>query len=175
VSEATGGASPARAGCDLTAEGMTAWIHGYFAACNSGDVDKIAAYFEPDGVHYFPPGMYAGPFRGARTIGERWHAAVDSGGSYWTVDQVITDPPTRRAVIEWTHFKRKAGVMLRGDEWYKFSERGLIEEIRAYYASPQDPSLRVLEIAGYDYAGRGYPMSAPALDDRPGVPAGPGD
>ena len=55
---------------------------------------------------------------------------------------MITDPPTRRAVIEWTHFKRKAGVMLRGDEWYKFSERGLIREIRAYYASPQDPSLR---------------------------------
>ena len=66
MSEATSGTSPARAGCDLTAEGMTAWIHGYFAACNSGDVDRIAAYFEPDGVHYFPPGMYAGPFRGAR-------------------------------------------------------------------------------------------------------------
>jgi Fumarylacetoacetate (FAA) hydrolase family/SnoaL-like domain len=126
VSEATG-----RAGCDLTAEGMTAWINDYFAACNSGDVDRIAAYFEPDGVHYFPPGMYTGPFRGARTIGERWHAAVTEGGSYWTVDQVITDPRTRRAVIEWTHFKRKAGVMLRGDEWYKFSERGLIQEIRA--------------------------------------------
>ena len=142
-----------RIGCDLTAEGMTAWINDYFAACNSGDVDRIAACFEPDGVHYFPPGMYAGPFRGARTIGERWHAAVASGGSYWTVDQVITDPATRRAVIEWTHFKRKAGVMLRGDEWYKFSERGLISEIRAYYASPQDSSLKVLEIGGYDYAG----------------------
>ena len=157
--------APERAGCDLTAEGMTAWINDYFAACNSGDVDRIAACFEPDGVHYFPPGMYAGPFRGARTIGERWHAAVASGGSYWTVDQVITDPATRRAVIEWTHFKRKAGVMLRGDEWYKFSERGLISEIRAYYASPQDSSLKVLEIGGYDYAGLGYPLSAPPLDD----------
>jgi hypothetical protein len=142
---------------------MTDWIHGYFAACNSGDVDRVAAYFEPDGVHYFPPGMYQGPFRGARTIGERWHAAVTNGGSYWTVDQVITDPSTRRAVIEWTHFKRKAGVMLRGDEWYIFSERGLIAEIRAYYASPQDPALTALEIAGYDYAGRGYPLSAPPL------------
>jgi hypothetical protein len=53
--------------------------------------------------------------------------------------------------------------MLRGDEWYKFSERGLISEIRAYYASPQDPGLRVLEIAGYDYAGLGYPVAAPPL------------
>ena len=59
MSEATG-----RAGCDLTASGMTDWIRGYFAACNSGDVDRVAEHFEPDGVHYFPPGMYAGPFRG---------------------------------------------------------------------------------------------------------------
>jgi hypothetical protein len=116
--------------------------------------------------------MYHGPFRGARTIGERWHAAVTNGGSYWTVDQVITDPATRRAVIEWTHFKRKAGVMLRGDEWYKFSERGLISEIRAYYASPQDPSLPVLEIGGYDYAGLGYPLSAPPLDRENGADGG---
>lgn len=65
MSEATG-----QAGCDLTAEGMTAWINDYFAACNSGDVDRIAAYFEPDGVHYFPPGMYAGPFRGAHDISD---------------------------------------------------------------------------------------------------------
>ena len=46
MSEAAG-----RAGCELTAEGMTAWINDYFGACNSGDVDAIAGYFEPDGVH----------------------------------------------------------------------------------------------------------------------------
>ena len=148
---------------------MDRLIRVYFEGCNEADVGKIAACFTPDAVHYFPPGMYAGPFRGARTIGERWHAAVTSGGSYWTVDQVITDPPTRRAVIEWTHFKRKVGVMLRGDEWYKFSERGLISEIRAYYASPQDSSLKVLEIGGYDYAGLGYPLSAPPLGGADGV------
>ena len=43
--------APERAGCDPTAEGMTAWINDYFAACNSGDVDRIAACFEPDGAH----------------------------------------------------------------------------------------------------------------------------
>lgn len=70
-----------RPGCELTAEGMTAWIHDYFDACNSGEVDRISAYFEPDAVHYFPPGMYAGPFRGARTIGgrPRWSTAVPTG------------------------------------------------------------------------------------------------
>ncbi|HTX24893.1 MAG TPA: nuclear transport factor 2 family protein [Steroidobacteraceae bacterium] len=145
----------------LTAAGMEAAIRAYFASCNSGDIERIAAHFEPDGVHFFPPGMYEGPFRGAYTIARKWHDAVRELGSVWTVDQVICDPPGRRAVIEWSHFKRRAGVLLRGDEWYVFSPRGLIEEIRAYYASPQDASLRRLELAGFDYAGRGYSMTDP--------------
>ena len=145
----------------LTSQAMEARIRHYFDDCNAGDVERIAAHFEPQAIHYFPPGTYAGPFRGARTIGARWRAAVQSLGSYWTVDQVVCDPARRRAVIEWTHFKRKQGIILRGDEWYEFSERGLIEEIRAYYASPQDPSLGALELGGFDYAARGYPMKAP--------------
>jgi len=145
----------------LTAAGMETRIRDYFAACNSGVVERIAAHFEPDAVHYFPPGMYEGPFRGALTIAKKWNQAVANLGSYWTVDQVICDPSTHRAVIEWTHFKRKQNVMLRGDEWYVFSARGLISEIRAYYASPQETSLKALELGGYDYAGRGYPMKAP--------------
>ena len=145
----------------LTAEGIERHIRDYFAACNAGDVDAIAAFFEPDAVHYFPPGMYEGPFKGARLIGEKWKAAVEGLGSHWTIDQVICDPPTRRAVIEWTHFKRKSGVILRGDEWYIFSPRGLIQEIRAYYASPQDGALQTLQLGGFDYAGRGYPTKAP--------------
>lgn len=146
---------------ELTWESMESRIRGYFEDCNSGDLERIAAHFEPHAVHYFPPGTYEGPFRGARTIGAKWCEAVRSLGSHWTVDQVICDPPRRRAVIEWTHFKRLRGVILRGDEWYVFSPRGLIEEIRAYYASPQDPALRALELGGFDYAGRGYPLKAP--------------
>lgn len=151
----------ARAEGTLTREGMESRIRRYFEDCNAADIERIAAHFEPDAVHYFPPGMYEGPFHGARTIGAKWRAAVQSLGSYWTVDQIICDPPGRRAVIEWTHFKRKSAVLLRGDEWYVFSPRGLIEEIRAYYASPQDAALRRLELGGFDYAGRGYPMKAP--------------
>jgi hypothetical protein len=145
----------------LSAEAMENRIREYFAACNSGEVTRIAAHFEADAVHYFPPGMYEGPFRGAVTIAEKWCSAVANLGSVWTVDQVLCDPPTRRAVIEWTHFKRKQGTLLRGDEWYVFSARGLIQEIRAYYASPQDAKIRILELQGFDYAGRGYPLSAP--------------
>jgi len=142
----------------LTAAQMERRIRDYFDACNSGDVARIAAHFEPDAVHYFPPGMYEGPFRGAETIARRWNLAVRNLGSSWTVDQVICDPPTRRAVIEWTHFKPRQGVMLRGDEWYVFAPSGLIREIRAYYASPQDPALKTLELEGFDYAARGYPL-----------------
>jgi hypothetical protein len=144
----------------LDAAAMERLIRDYFAACNSGDPARITPYFEPDAIHYFPPGMYEGPFRGAETIAQKWKAAVETLGSFWTVDQVICDPPTRRAVIEWTHFKRAQGVILRGDEWYIFSPRGLIAEIRAYYASPQDAGLTTLELGGFDYAGRGYPMKA---------------
>jgi len=147
-------------GAALTAQSMESCIRAYFAACNTGEVERIASYFEPDAVHFFPPGMYGGPFRGAYTIAQKWHDAVNQLGSMWTVDQVLCDPPTRRAVIEWSHFKRRAGVLLRGDEWYVFSSRGLIEEIRAYYAAPQDASLQRLELGGFDYAGRGYPTSA---------------
>jgi hypothetical protein len=149
-------------GAALTREGIEGWIRDYFAACNAGDPERIAGFFEPDAVHYFPPGMYDGPFRGALTIGRKWQAAVKAFGSVWTVDGIICDPPTRRAAIEWTHFKRSEDVILRGDEWYVFSEAGLIREIRAYYASPQDKSLKRLEIGGFDYAGRGYPLTPPA-------------
>ena len=145
----------------LTAQAMERRIRDYFDACNTGDPAQIARHFEPDAVHYFPPGMYEGPFRGADTIARKWQGAVASLGSHWTVDQVICDPPTLRAVIEWSHFKRATGVILRGDEWYVFSPRGLIAEIRAYYASPQDASLKALELGGFDSAGRGYPLKAP--------------
>lgn len=144
------------------AERMEQLIRTYFDACNAADVDAIAACFVPEGVHYFPPGMYAGPFRGGRTIGERWRAAVETFGSYWTVDQVIVDPETDRAVIEWSHFKTRQGTVLRGDEWYIFdAESGLIREIRAYYASPQAAGLERLELGDFDYAGRGYPAAPP--------------
>lgn len=157
---AEAGASAVTGG--LTAAGMEAAIRGYFDACNSGDADAVAAFFTPDAVHYFPPGMYEGPFVGADTIGRKWAEAVATLGSVWTVDQVICDPATARAVLEWTHFKNFPGTVLRGDEWYAFDRAtGLISEIRAYYASPQDPSLERLEIEGFDYPGRGYPTASP--------------
>lgn len=148
---------------DLTAEAMEALIRRYFQACNDADVDVMMACFVPEGTHYFPADMYGGPFRGAATIARRWAEAVAQLGSRWTIDRMIVDPASAQAAIEWTHFKTKAGVVLRGDEWYLFDRpTGLIHEIRAYYASPQDRNYDRLELAGFDYAGRGYPTDVPA-------------
>lgn len=146
----------------LTDRGMESLIHRYFDGCNEADVSKMVSCFVPDAAHYFPPGMYGGPFEGAQTIAERWVNAVQKLGSIWTIDQLLTDARSARAVVEWTHFKTAQDTVLRGDEWYVFDEAtGLIREIRAYYASPQDPSLTRLELGGFDYAGRGYPMTPP--------------
>jgi hypothetical protein len=150
----------------LTHEHMTGLIRTYFAGCNEADTEKMSACFTPDAVHYFPPGMYRGPLVGADAIADFWVYAVRTFGSVWTVDQVITDPASGRAVIEWTHFKTLAGTVLRGDEWYLFdSGSGLITEIRAYYAAPQAPDLDRLELGGFDYAGRGYPVVPPIVRD----------
>lgn len=146
----------------LTHEGMEELMRTYFEACNNADVDGVAACFVDDGIHYFPPGMYGGPFVGGRTIGERWAEAVEKLGSVWTVDQVLTNPEEARAVMEWTHFKTYEGTVLRGDEWYEFDEEtGLIQEIRAYYAAPQSNDLNVHELGGFDYEGRDYPTESP--------------
>jgi hypothetical protein len=141
---------------------MEASVRGYFDACNAADADAIAAYFVEEGVHYFPPGMYEGPFRGAATIARRWVQAVERLGSVWTVDSFIGDVATGRAVIEWSHFKTFEGTLLRGDEWYRFDRAtGLIEEIRAYYAAPQPTEGGRLQLGGFDYAGRGFPLVSP--------------
>jgi hypothetical protein len=148
------------------AQHMDRLIRKYFDGCNDADVDKMMSCFTPGAVHYFPPGMYDGPFRGARKIAEKWRDAVRVYGSYWTVDKLLVEPLSFQAVMEWTHFKVKQDTMLRGIEWYEFdASSGLIKEIRAYYASPQSPDFPCLELGGFDYAGRGYPVSSP-VDGR---------
>ena len=148
----------------LTAEHMEAVMRDYYDGCNEADAEKMIRNFTPDGTHYFPPGMYDGPFRGAAKIAERWQAAVASFGSWWTIDTLVIDAPHAQAVIEWSHFKTKQGTILRGAEVVVFDrDSGLIREIRAYYASPVAPAIERLELGGFDYTGRGYPLVSPRL------------
>lgn len=150
------------AAIDARGAAMDRLIRTYFDGCNEADVEKIASCFTPDAVHFFPPGMYEGPFRGSRKIAEKWRDAVNNLGSYWTVDRLLVEPLRYEAVMEWTHFKTRQNTILRGIEWYEFDQAsGLIREIRAYYASPQAQGEDRLELGGFDYKGRGYPMAPP--------------
>ncbi|WP_092202036.1 nuclear transport factor 2 family protein [Blastococcus tunisiensis] len=141
----------------LTTTDLETRVRNYMDACTSGDAAAVAAHMSRDAVHYFPPDMYDGPWRGNEYIAERWAGLVRTGRSAWTVDSIAVDEDRRVAVSEWTHFKQAAGVILRGTEWYEFDDHVLITEIRAYYASPQDKSLERLELGGFDYDGRDYP------------------
>ena len=80
----------------------------YMAACTRGDADAISQHLGENAVHYFPPDMYDGPWRGSRYIAERWAKAVREGESAWTVDSLIVDESRRTAACEWTHFKMRA-------------------------------------------------------------------
>lgn len=148
---------------DITARGLEATIRTYFDGCNEADTQKMMACMEPDAVHYFPAGAPQGTFFGAKAIADGWVKAVQTLGSIWTIDRVLVDASKLEAVIEWTHFKPKAGVHLRGDEWYIFSKAGLIREIKAYYACPSAVPARSHDIGDFDYAAKGYPMVPPQI------------
>ena len=146
----------------LNAVHMEALMREYYDGCNEANREKIMRCFTPDAIHYFPPGMYEGPFRSSEKIAERWREAVEKFGSYWTIDALLIDAEKAEAVIEWTHFKTGQGTVLRGAEWVVFDkESGLMQEIRAYYASPQATDLKRLELGGFDYEQRGYEMVSP--------------
>ena len=150
---------------ETTAAGLEATIREYFDGCNEANAEKIMGCMEVNAVHYFPAGAPQGTFFGARAIADSWLTAVQKLGSIWTVDRVIVDAPRLEAVIEWTHFKPKAGVYLRGDEWYVFSPAGLITEIRAYYACPASTdAVRSHEMGDFEYEQRGYPLAPPEID-----------
>jgi ketosteroid isomerase-like protein len=145
----------------LTPAHMEMAIRRYFDACNAASYDDLITSFTPDAVHYFPPGLPDIPWRGADRIARQWIWCVENLGSVWTVEKVLCSSTEPEAVIEWTHWKRRQGVVLRGDEWYRFDPRsGRISEIRAYYAAPADPAVTMGQLVGFDYAGRGYTSGA---------------
>jgi len=142
----------------FTAADYAALIRRYYDACNAADYKALVEdCFMPDAVHYFPPGLPDTPWRGAETIANMWVWFVQSLGSRWTVEKILVSHDSPEAVVEWTYWKKKDGTALRGDEWYRFDPRtGKIAEIRAYFAARADKNLKINELVGFDYAGRGY-------------------
>jgi len=143
----------------LTSDHMERVIRRYYDGCNAADVAKMAGCFTPDAVHYFPPGMPGGPFRGANTIAQCWKQVVEKAQARWTIDALLLDPAAGRAVIEWSNFTRGRNPLVRGTEWVEFDrDAGLIREIRAYLAAPLPRDLERAQLEGFDYAGRGYAL-----------------
>ena len=67
-----------------------------------------------------------------------------------------------RATLEWTRLDRNARIV-RGADWFVFEPRTLrIREIRLYFAVRPNPDAARQELRDFDYAGRGYPTSAPS-------------
>jgi ketosteroid isomerase-like protein len=145
---------------DLSPQQRAVLIRKYFAACNAADRQALLSCFTPDAIHYFPPGLPHVPWRGADVIAQNWIDCVQTLGSRWTIEHILCSADSNEAVVEWTHWKRNLATALRGDEWYIFRD-GLIAEIRAYYAAPADRSVAISELAGFDYAGRGYALVPP--------------
>jgi ketosteroid isomerase-like protein len=146
----------------MSAHAMEAVIRRYFDACNAADYDGLIGCFIPEAVHYFPPGLPDTPWRGADRIARGWIWCVETLGSRWTIESILCAAARPEAVVEWTHWKTARHAALRGDEWYVFDETsGRIAEIRAYYAAPADPHSVINELAGFDYAGRGYALKPP--------------
>jgi ketosteroid isomerase-like protein len=136
-------------------------IRRYVQACTEADYQGLVDCFTPDAVHYFPPGLPEIPWRTADTIARKWIWCVQELGSQWTIEKILVSHDSPEAVIEWTHWKNRSGTALRGDEWYRFDPgSGKIAEIRAYYAAPADKAARINELAGFDYAGRGYHLKS---------------
>jgi ketosteroid isomerase-like protein len=142
----------------FTAQEMEQTIRRYYDGCNEADVDKMVSCFTADAVHYFPQGMTRGAFRGAQEIAQRWRSVVRKLGARWTIDHILIDPAKGEAVLEWSNFT--ASSLVRGTEWVLF-DRGshLIREIRAYVAAAPAQGATRLELGGFDYAQRGYPLA----------------
>jgi ketosteroid isomerase-like protein len=154
---------------------IEAVIRRYYDGCNNADADLITSCLADDATHYFPRGAPQGPFVGATAVAQGWLGAVKALGSRWTIDRLIVDEAVGEAAVEWTHFKPAAGRYLRGSELISVNGQGRIAEIRAYYACPPPDSDESSELGGFDYAGRGYPLVAPAVatnlqDLAPDVP-----
>jgi len=122
-------------------------VRSYYDVINSGDVDRIAAHFTDDAVHYY---TRMAPHRGGRYIAERAAWAVKNIDAEWSMYNGIDDG--EQAVIEWAmkwrHPETGEWKLDRGTEWFLFRD-GKIREVRAYYNRSGD-------LIEFDHAGRGH-------------------
>ena len=106
-------------------------IRDYYAACDTGDADRVASYFTPDAVHRF---TRLPPIKGAVAIGEHTAQAVEHLAATWTLEHGIEqgDEAVAEWAMHWTDPGSGAARVTRGTEWFTF-DGDLICEVRAYY------------------------------------------
>jgi ketosteroid isomerase-like protein len=129
-------------------------VRAYYAACDSGDVDRIAACFTEDASHYY---QRMRPQHGGRAIAEHFGAQARDIEGRWVVENGIEQG--EQAVVEWTMTWRdpRSGEprLDRGTDWFLFrGER--IAEVRCYHHSSE--RNRSGDLVGFDHAGRGHTM-----------------
>jgi ketosteroid isomerase-like protein len=132
-------------------------VRGYYDALNTGDVEKVAAFFTDDAVHYY---TRLGPHEGARAIAENANLGVEQIDGQWHMYNGIEEGD--QAVIEWAMTWRdpESGErrLDRGTEWFLFRD-GLIAEVRAYFHGGR--RNRSGDLIGFDHAGRGHTVLEP--------------
>lgn len=147
------------------ADRAEALLRRYFDACNAADHAALVDCFAEDAVHWFPPGMPGGAWRGAAAIADGWVRFVDRLDSVWTVDRIVTAADGRNAAMEWSNWTRgKNGEdrLTRGLDWYEFdADVARIADVRAYFAAPLPSDRAVNELETFEYAARGYPTARP--------------
>ena len=123
-------------------------VRSYYESLNSGDVERVAAHFTDDAVHYY---TRRDPHVGARAIAENAVLGVTVLNAIWTLEHAIEGDD--EVVIEWSmafdHPRTGERMLDRGAEFLAFRD-GLICEIRAYYTE------RGGDLRGFDHAGRGH-------------------
>ena len=115
---------------------MERLLRTYVDGCNEANVKKVMSCLTSDAIHYYPPGMYGGPWRSAARIAEGAKHAAASLGSHWVLDQTTVVPDRNRAVAEWTHFKTKEGKVLRGAEYTTSTTRPALSRSYAHTTLP---------------------------------------
>ena len=142
-------------------------VRSYYDVINSGDVDRIAAHFTDDAVHYY---TRLGPHEGSRTIGENASWGVEQADGQWHLESGIEQGD--EACIEWSMTWRdpKSGEkrINRGAEFFRLRD-GKISEVRAYHHG--DAKNPQGDLLGFDHTGRGHTTLA---DWKPPADSGAG-
>jgi hypothetical protein len=138
-------------------------VESYFKGCNTADVSLMLSCFAEDVQAYF---VDIPPITGRKDLAAFWAEFHKATGARWTVDRGFAHQ--NEAVVEWSMLwtppDRTAEDLWRGTDWFIF-EKNLIREIRQYHPAHNLQPGQDVELMGFSYGERGYPIKE-TLDSR---------